>query len=189
MMQPGPPWPREGSAVPGRRAGERTTKRAQLSRGVGGPWEAGPPHLCSGLVTPAGTGSGPAPCFESLLRPPALCLGPKLALSAAPERERAGCASQVRAAASALRPCQRPAGRAGSNWLGKGEGRGPCESPRGGRRCIHSVSSQKVSKPEPAGDLMARGSQVLRPEVYGKGSERPRGAPLPTLAMGGHGRL
>lgn len=125
VMQSGPPWLREGSAVPGRRAGERTTKRAQLSRGVGGPWEAGPPHLCSGLVTPAGTGSGPAPCFESLLRPPALCLGPKLALSAAPERERAGCASQVRAAASALRPCQRPAGRAGSNWLGKGEGRGP----------------------------------------------------------------
>lgn len=107
--------------------------------------------------------------------------------------------------------------RAGAGWLrvpGKGcllgrrsalaiglqEGLGPAvserdrvkapgENPRGGRRCTHSASSQKVSKPEPSGNLMARGSQVVRPEVYGQGSECPRGVALPTLAAGGHDRL
>lgn len=45
-----------------------------------------------------------------------------------------------------------------------------------------SASSQKVSKPEPAGDLMAQGSQVLRPEVFRKGSKCRRAVPLSTLA-------
>lgn len=97
----------------GRRATEPATERAQLSLGSRG---GRPGHSCR-------NGSGPAPSSESLLRPAALCLGLKLALSAAPER--AGCVSQVRAAVSALRPRHRAAGRARSSWLGKGEGRGP----------------------------------------------------------------
>lgn len=186
MMQPGPPWPREGSAVR-EEAGGRASHRAH-------PAQSGVPgrkalHLCPGLATPAGAGSGPAPSFESLLRPPALCLGPKLALRAAPKR--ADCESQVRAAASALRPRHRQAGRPGSpGWeRARAEARGG--DPRGRPRCIHSATSQKVSKPEPAGDLMGQGSRVPRPEVGGQGrtpqSECPKGVPLRTHAVGDHG--
>lgn len=115
MMQPGPPWPREGSAVR-EEAGGRASHRAH-------PAQSGVPgrkalHLCPGLATPAGAGSGPAPSFESLLRPPALCLGPKLALRAAPKR--ADCESQVRAGRKTWVP-----------WLGEGKGRGPGWGPEG----------------------------------------------------------
>lgn len=135
MMQPGPPWPTEGSAVPGE-AGGRASEPLCAPSSFGGPWEAGPRTSAPAWSPPSGTGSGPAPCLESLLRPPAPCLGPELALSAAPER--AGCASQVRAAASALRPRHRPAGRAGSSWLGEDEGRGSRWKPKG-RATMHPL--------------------------------------------------
>lgn len=86
-------------------------------------------HLYPDLVTLTGVGSGPAPSFESLLRLPALCLGPTLALRAAPKL--AGCESQVRAVASALRPRHRQAGRPESSRLGESEGRGPGWGPEG----------------------------------------------------------
>lgn len=129
MMQPGPPWPREGSAAPGEKGGRASHRAHPAQSGVPGRKAL---HLCLGLVSPTGAGSGPAPFFESLLRLPAPCLGPKLALSATPKR--AGCESQVRAAASALRPRHRQAGRSGSSWLGEGEGQARGGNPRGGRR-------------------------------------------------------
>lgn len=126
MMQPGPPWPREGSAVPGEAGGRASHRAHSAQSGVPGRKAL---QLCPGLATPTGEGSGPAPSFESLLRPPAFCLGPKLALCAAPKRT--DCESQVRAAASALRPRHRQAGRPGSRWLGEGKGRGPGWGPEG----------------------------------------------------------
>lgn len=89
MMQPGPPWPREGSAAPGEKGGRASHRAHPAQSGVPGRKAL---HLCLGLVSPTGAVSGPAPFFESLLRLPALCLGPKLALSATPKR--AGCESQ-----------------------------------------------------------------------------------------------
>lgn len=59
-------------------------------------------------------------------------------------------------------------------------------SPRGGRGCTRSASSQKVSKPEPTGDLMGLGSRVLRPEAQeGLHDLSVRGVFLYPLALSG----